>query len=339
MSAVAPPPRERSEWRGEDVDVDEVAERLLELGREHARHAHGHAATRTLNLLVAPSAAAEPGQIAERIAGLSARHPSRTIVVREHRRDQLDALLEIDCCIAGAPGATGYCHDSVALWADVERLQHADSLVRPLWVSGLPTVLWLPDEASAAAEQPLAQLAEAIVLDSAAAADVAAAVARAQRLGAGRVRDLAWVRLARWRQRVAGHFDDPAARALLPATERLEVRCGAAGAATPLLLAAWIVARAGWTLEGLAAREEGWQGAARRADGGQVVVALEAAPGSPPDIHALRLQGPDGVLEIVEPVGEPDAARAFSAALRRFDEGMPGYEPALATLAGALDPR
>ncbi|MGB2710321.1 MAG: hypothetical protein WBC33_02310, partial [Conexibacter sp.] len=50
MSAAAP---ERTEWRGEDVEADEIAEQLARLNREHAHRSHGHMATRTLNLLVA----------------------------------------------------------------------------------------------------------------------------------------------------------------------------------------------------------------------------------------------------------------------------------------------
>ncbi|HEX4804337.1 MAG TPA: hypothetical protein VFU94_00425, partial [Conexibacter sp.] len=89
MSALAggggvasPAGRERSEWRGEDVGAAEVAERLMALNREHARHEHGHAATRTLNLLVAPAADLPGDALADQLAGLADRHPSRTLVVR-----------------------------------------------------------------------------------------------------------------------------------------------------------------------------------------------------------------------------------------------------------------
>ncbi|HET6448928.1 MAG TPA: glucose-6-phosphate dehydrogenase assembly protein OpcA, partial [Conexibacter sp.] len=136
--------RERSEWHGEDVSASEVAGQLLSLNREHARHERGHAATRTLNLLVAPGEDVERDALAAQLAGLSDRHPSRTIVVREHAAARLDAYVAIDCTIGSRAGGAGHCHDLALLLADGERLAHADSLVRPLRVPGLPTVLWLP---------------------------------------------------------------------------------------------------------------------------------------------------------------------------------------------------
>lgn len=339
MSALAP---ERTEWRGEDVELDEVAAQLMRLNREHAHHAHGHAATRTLNLLVACGGDVAGEQLTARLDALAARQPSRTIVLREHAADRLDAHVAIDCTIAPGPGATGHCHDAVTLTADAERLRHADSLVHALLVGGLPTVLWLPGARPTLAERALTGTAPAVVLDSDAAPDLAAGVARALRLGAARVRDLAWVRLTRWRQRIAGRFEAPEARALLTSATQLEVRCAAPDEAAPLLLAGWIVARAGWRPGALARTEAGWHASARRADGGEVEVLVGAAAGTTPacGIEAVAFAGPGGTaLELFEPVAEPDAARAFATALRTFDEPARGYAPALAALAQGLDAR
>lgn len=343
MSTSAPaPPAERTEWRGEDVEPDALADRLLRMNREHARHAHGHAATRTLNLLVAPGGDVTADTLAARLAGLSMRYPSRTIVVREHAPPRLDATLAIDCGVCGqprGPGGAGYCHDSVELTADAERLLHADSLVRPLRVAGLPTVLWLPGAKPGVAERPLAETAEAIVLDSGAAPDVHAAFARVDALGAGRVRDLAWLQLARWRQRVAARFDAPEARALLPAIERIELRCSTRDTAAGLLLAGWIVARAGWTLTRLNRAEGAWTGVARRPDGPTVALALCLPSGALPGIEALTLRAGEQAIELVEPVAEPGAGPAFAAALRSLDEPAPGYPLALAALLEGLGAR
>ena len=401
MSASAPAPApaagERTEWRGEDVELDDVARRLARMNHEHARaggHAgHGHAATRTLNLLVAPGADVADALVEGWLDALATRHPSRTIVLREHDPARLDALVAIDCALGCAAGATGWCHDTAVLRADAARLRHGDSLVHALLVAGLPTVLWLPGARESPAEGVLAPLAEAVVLDSGAAPDLPAALARAARLdaaagreagtrgtlagargpgaaarSAGRVRDLAWQRLARWRQRVAATFDDPHARALLARAERLEVRCGGDDRTASLLLAGWIAARAGWTLERLDDDGARWHGSARRADGGGVAVAVGSpaaagepragvaptdapalgalAIGPPPPappraepggIHALTLVAAGGErLRLDEPVAEPDARRAFAAALRSFDLPAPGYAPALAALRAGL---
>jgi glucose-6-phosphate dehydrogenase assembly protein OpcA len=331
------------EWHGEDVEIDDVADRLLRMNRDHAHRAHGHAATRTLTLLVAPGRGVATAALADRLDDMRTRHPARSVLLCEHEADRLDASLRIECAVGSAPGETGYCHDAVVLRASAARLRHADSLVHALLIAGLPTVLWLPGGHPSAAEAPLAALAGAVVLDSGAAPDVAAAFARAARLGErAHVRDLAWLALARWRQRIAAAFDAPAARALLARTDRLVVRCGGADLATPLLLAGWIAARADWQIAelGPAAGARAWRASARQPDGGEVTLTV-GAPDShePAGIHALTFHAGEETLELVEPVAELDAARAFAAALRTFDEPASGYVAALAALQKGIASR
>jgi glucose-6-phosphate dehydrogenase assembly protein OpcA len=341
-AAVITLARERSEWRGADVSAGEVAERLTALNREHASHEHSHAATRTLNLLVAPAHDVAPDELMIQLAGLSERHPSRTIVMREHDAPQLDAHVAIDCTIGSGAGSAGHCHDMALLVADAQRLAHADSLVRPLRVAGLPTVLWLPGTGTSRAQDSLAALADAVVLDTAAASgpSLPAAFARAAALDLARVRDVAWLRLRRWRRHVAARFDDPQAQALLERVERLELRSCGPQQASALLLAGWIAARAGWTVERLTPAATGWSGVARRADRGRVELAL-----GPPEeptltgIHALALHAGDATIALRAPVAAPNPARAFAAALGMFDTATPGYAPALAALLGGIESR
>ncbi|HEV7773078.1 MAG TPA: glucose-6-phosphate dehydrogenase assembly protein OpcA [Conexibacter sp.] len=334
--------RERSEWHGEDVSAGEVAERLMALNREHARHEHGHAATRTLNLLVAPGDDVAPDALAGQLGGLADRHPSRTIVVREHAAPRLDATVAIDCTIGSGAGCAGHCHDMALLVAGAERLTHADSLVRPLRVAGLPTVLWLPGTRESRAQDPLATLADAIVLDSASAsgADLPAAFRRAAALDVARVRDVAWLRLRRWRRHVAARFDDPDALALLDRVERVELRSCAPQQASALLLAGWIAARAGWAIERLTPEPHGWSGSARHADGGGVEIAL--GPPEEPNltgIHALALHAGSHAIALRAPVAAPNPARAFAAALGMFDTPTPGYGRALTALLDGMHPQ
>jgi glucose-6-phosphate dehydrogenase assembly protein OpcA len=354
VSALAAQAAARTEWHGQDVELDEVADRLLRMNRDHARHAHGHAATRTLTLLVAPGPDTPAEALAERLEQMRTRHPARTILLCEHAPDRLDASVRIECAVGSAAGATGYCHDAVVLRASRARLAHADSLVHALLVAGLPTVLWLPGAQASAAQQPLAQLADAIVLDTGDARTLPDALARAAQLDAiAPVRDLAWLALVRWRQRVAARFDEAAARALLARTERLELRCGdGAALAGALLLAGWIAARAGWRIATLApgGDDAAWQGTARRDDGGAVALAIGVRGAAPPGAEAHAIATPDGIdalvlragaeaLELLEPVAEPDGARTFAAALRTFDEAAAGYAPALGALRDGLAAR
>ncbi len=332
---------DRTEWHGEDVEIDDVADRLLRMNRDHARYTHGHGATRTLTLLVAPGTDIAPADLADRLDAMRTRHPARSILLQKHDADRLDASLRIECSVGCAAGETGYCHDAIVLRADAARLRHADSLVHVLLVSGLPTVLWLPGGQPSAAEAALAGLVSAVVLDSGAARDLPAAFGRAAHLAQhAHVRDLAWQALTRWRQRVAARFDAPEARALLARSERLDIRCGGPGMAAPLLLAGWIAARSGWSLTALEPADGGWRGSARRADDDAEIALTIGAPDAhapqPAGIHAISFDAGDARLELVEPVAEPDAARAFAAALRTFDEPASGYMPALTTLQEGL---
>src|SRR2546430_643029 len=76
------------------------------------------------------------------LAGLGAHSPSRTLVLRRHGADRLDAEAVIECELSDAAGRVGVCHDRVTLTADDARLEHAASLLAPLLLSDLPTVLW-----------------------------------------------------------------------------------------------------------------------------------------------------------------------------------------------------
>ena len=87
---------ERNRWKGHDVRIGQVAAELARLNRSFHAHGHGHAMARTLNLILAPASAAVTSLIDEALAGLGAHSPSRTLLLRRHRVDRLDAELEIE---------------------------------------------------------------------------------------------------------------------------------------------------------------------------------------------------------------------------------------------------
>ena len=57
---------------------------------------------------------------------------SRTLVLRRHGADRLDAELVIESELPEAAGRVGVSHDRVTLTADDSRLEHAGSLLAPL---------------------------------------------------------------------------------------------------------------------------------------------------------------------------------------------------------------
>ena len=92
---------------------------------------------------MAPGAHGADPAIDATLARLGAHGPSRTLVMRRHGADRLDveAMLEVE--LPDGAGRLGVCHDQVVSTADESRLEHAASLVAPLLLADLPTVLWL----------------------------------------------------------------------------------------------------------------------------------------------------------------------------------------------------
>ena len=162
MRAVA----ERSRWRGEDVRLDEVVAELARLHRALQEDGRGQAVARTLNLVVAPASARGAEAIDQALTGLGAHSPSRTLVLRRHGSDRLDAELVIHGELPDAAGRVGVCHDRVTLTADDSRLEHAASLLAPLLLSDLPTVLWLPEPDSPIPDPGLLDRAHQVLVDS-----------------------------------------------------------------------------------------------------------------------------------------------------------------------------
>ena len=194
--------------------ADEVAERLLALNREHARHEHGHAATRTLNLLVAPGEDVAPdtarGAARAALARLAIRRARSSCASTPRRGSTRPSRSTARS--AGRRAAPATATTSALLVADAERLAHADSLVRRCASPGLPTVLWLPGTRASRAQDRRSRRSHRRSCSTPArrsGAALPAAFARAAALDVARVRDVAWLRLARWRRHVAARFDDP----------------------------------------------------------------------------------------------------------------------------------
>ena len=207
------------------------------------------------------------------LAGLGAHTPSRTLALRRHRADRLDAELAIESELPDAPGRVGVSHDRVTLTADDSRLEHAASLLAPLLVGDLPTVLWLPEPDSLIPDRRLLDRAQQILVDS-----TAGDGADYPRLGdlarSARVHDLAWGGLDFWRAATAAAFESPGRRELLPRIAHLDVHYAGDALSAGLLLSGWVAARAGWR-PGELERDNGRaRTKAVRDDGGPVTMSV-----------------------------------------------------------------
>jgi glucose-6-phosphate dehydrogenase assembly protein OpcA len=263
----------RSRWRAEGVVVDQVLSELDRQHRELQRDGRGQALARTLNLVVAPASAQSVKLVEEALDQLGAHSPSRTVVLHRHGPDRLDAEVVIECELPEAAGLVGVYHDWVQLTADEPRLEHAASLLAPLLLSDLPTVLWLPEPDSPIPDPDLLDRAQQILVDSSA-GDGSVLPRLSELTRNARVHDLAWGRLEYWRAATAAAFEPAERRALLPRVARLNIRYEGDALSAALLLAGWIVARAGWRPGALARQDGRARVQAVRPDGGTVTVSL-----------------------------------------------------------------
>jgi glucose-6-phosphate dehydrogenase assembly protein OpcA len=328
---------ERSRWSGEDVHVDQVVAELARLHRTLEDDGRRLALAQTLNLIILPASASAARSVNDALAGLGAHSPSRTLVLRRHGFGRLDAELAIDGEFAGAAGQVGICHDRVTLTADDSRLEHAASLLAPLLVSDLPTVLWLPEPDSPIPDPRLLDRAGQILVDSSA-GDGTALRRLGELAASARVHDLAWGRLEFWRAATAAAFEPVERRTLLPRVAGLEVTYEGDALSAGLLLAGWVAARADWRPDALQRENGRTRGKALRPDGGQVALSLTRDPEARGcgGIERLTFQADGDEVRVGRGAATSSLRDLFAEALRPLPSFARGYREALGAVAAML---
>lgn len=254
-------------WSAERTTPAEVGSALSAmLVQRHGEHASCIPA-RTLNLVCVVDARSR-AELLARLARLGGYHASRTIVCSvEPRRTVISALARIGSDLHPRPGELAVLRESVVLALGERHLAQLESILDPLVVADLPTVVWSPsayDDASRA----LLGLAQVVLLDSVDESVPIEAIRRAGRwLEHTRVVDLAWVRTAPWRERLAATFDPPPLRPDLRRIRAVTVRHHAGSAVAALLLVGWLAGRLGWRLTPLAQGGRRREGVASAPDG------------------------------------------------------------------------
>lgn len=326
-------------WSGQGVTVDEVAERLRALQTELFWHEDRAISARAMNVVVAPSE--EPGterEVAQRADALADDQPARTLVLEPHDQDRLDAAITITCDAFGEAGPK-LVHDRIDLRSDRGRLEHAGSLVRPLLVAGVPTVVWLPDASLDPVDETLTPLARHVVIDTARGEPARAFERAAHALGHAEVHDVAWGRLRWWRSRIASSFDEPANLALLDGLDAVEVEVAPAGCAPGLLLVGWVAARAGLGVQGLATRDGGFEGRAVHRFGTAVALTVtvrEDAVGAG-GVERIAFRAGERSLELARGAATDAAGADFLDAVRPAHDFARGYGAALGALAPVIE--
>lgn len=286
-------------WSAQDTNPEAIAQALRSLLREQALGGDAPAPARVINLVVVADAAFR-GEIANRLDGIGRYHASRTVLCAvEPRREGIDAWATMACDVPDQAGALALCRERVEIDVGAGHLGELASIVDPILVTDLPTVVWAPHGHEEAVDSLLA-VAGVVLLDSLDAPDVRSALERALELSRRTyVVDLAWVRGTPWRERIAAAFDPAPRRGDLSRLRALTVRHRPGAELGGLLLAGWLASRLGWTPGVLRADGEALAAPALDAGGGAVFVRLEPCPA--PLEHALvgvtlDIEGGEGIV-------------------------------------------
>jgi glucose-6-phosphate dehydrogenase assembly protein OpcA len=322
-------------WSAEDTtpgDIDAALRRLLE---DRGRESRGWSPARVINLVVVIDADRRT-EILGRLELVGRFHPSRTILcVVSEERERLDAWATMACDVPSEPGALSVCQERVEIDVGPRHLPHLDSVVRPLLVTDLDTLVWAPHGHPEALDA-LLPVAEAVLHDSSDGRELRPALERLATLTRSvEVVDLAWLRTKPWRERIAATYDPPARRAELNELARVIVRHDPGPPAPGLLLLGWLAARLGWESSELTATGEASSGSARAADGAEVALRLEPDPAqSAPGLGGVTLETRSGVrlsldrgpggLQVVRSAPDTEASKWTALGASRGEAGVLG---------------
>ena len=280
-------------WSEQNTNPDAIEAALRELLRERHAANQGLAPARVLNLIVVVDRSWK-GEIANRLERVGRYHASRTILCAvEDDRDSLDAVAVVT--YEEGEGAIGVMREQVEIDMGPDHLPGLETIVDPVVISEIPTVLWAPHghhDAVAA----LRGMIDVMLLDSDDAHEADGGLGRAEEeLASSYVVDLAWLRTTPWRERLAASFDSPARRAALGSLDGLIVRHEPDSTVSALLLAGWLSTRLHWDIRPLRlANGAGMRGRAYTSSSRYVDIRLEPFDQEAPGLAGVTVSWGDG---------------------------------------------
>ena len=234
-------------WSAQDTKPAAIESALRKLLQEQHARSEAYVPARVLNLVVVLDREWR-GEVLNRLEGVGRYHPSRTILCSvESGRTTIDATVSMSAENEDPkPGEIALTRERVALDVGPRHLERLDTIVDPLVVSDLATVVWSP-HGHPEAVNALRRLAQVVLLDSVNEPDLRGAVTRARELAeSAYIVDLAWLRSVPWRERVAATFDPPSWRDELRRISGVTVRHRPDSAIAGLLFFGWLASRLGW---------------------------------------------------------------------------------------------
>ncbi len=212
LSLSPPPPvqaRPDAVWSAEGTTPGAIEAALRELVKQRHGENGGLAPARALNMIAFVDGRYS-GEIANRLAGVGRYHASRLVVLSyDPDRTRLDARAVVSSEAEPAEGELGLLRETVTVEIGERHLDDLVTIVDPLMVTDLATLLWSPHGHPEAVDE-LLELAQAVLVDSLDEPSWRDAIGRACELRRrAYVVDLAWLRSTPWRERVAAAFDSP----------------------------------------------------------------------------------------------------------------------------------
>jgi glucose-6-phosphate dehydrogenase assembly protein OpcA len=281
-------------WSERDTSPPRIEAALRGIVSDHYRSDHPFVPARVLNVVAVVDAEFR-GEIENRFERVGRYHPSRLVLCAvESGRESIDAWAGVGTDDAEpAPGHIAVARERVELEIGPKHLSALDTIVDPLLVSDLATMVWAPHGHTEAVDS-LRRLAQIVLVDTQDEPDVAASLARVEDLSRyAYVVDLAWLRSTPWRERVAAAFDPPHVRSALARVSAVTVRHREDSLAAALLFCGWLSSRLGWKPGALAPSGRGLVGHARGRRQ-EVRVQLDAVDQNAPGLAGVTIETASG---------------------------------------------
>jgi glucose-6-phosphate dehydrogenase assembly protein OpcA len=302
-------------WSAQDTSPSAVEAALRQLLMERHAESDAYVPARVLNLIAIVDRD-WMGEIQNRLERVGRFHASRTIVCAyEEGRTQLDAYATITAPHDPKPGEIVALEERVELDIGPNHLNRLHTMVDPLIVPDLITLVWSPHQHDDAVDA-LMDLAHVVLIDTVTSPEPIEALRRSRELSEqAYVVDLAWVRSMPWRERIAATFDPPAWRPLLDDIDGMTVRFHPESTTTAVLLLGWLATRLGWDLPSEFVPEPGGLMCSRAVrDGREIVLRLEPAELDVPGLAGVTVEAGGNALSL-------DRGPGGLAAKRQTQEG------------------
>lgn len=254
---MMPDARTDAVWRAQDTTPTAIEAALRRLLTEERARSTNYMPARSLNLVCIVNREYS-GEVANRLRGVGRFAASRTVVCSVSPKQRtLDATATIAVPSPAAAGAHALLRETVVLEMGPRHLPHLETIVDPLVVTDVATVVWSP-HGHPEALNALLGLSQVVLIDSVDEPDPADAVARVKELmDRTYVVDLAWLRSTPWRERVAATFDPAKRRGDLRLLSNVVIRHHPDSGIAGLLFVGWLASRLDWQLSKLSVDSAG----------------------------------------------------------------------------------